>query len=383
VSGRDPIDADVAEHGAPWTAREIRQQPQAWREVEAIATPSERIRRLLSRRDLRILLTGAGSSAYIGDCLAPAILARTGLRAEAVPTTDLVSGPRRCFQRDVPTLVVSFARSGNSPESVAALRLADAFVEDCHHLVLTCNAEGELARTAAAMPNAEVLLMPPQTHDRSFAMTSSFTSMLLAAARIFDVIPATPAGAEPAHVQGAIHLLAHGLGPVLDLAGGGFERVIYVGSNELKGLAREGALKLLELTDGQVPAAFESSLGLRHGPKTLVNGRTLVVLLVSNDPSTRPYDLDLLRELRAEGEAGRVVALFGGPAWPGRHAHDIQVDGLAGANDLQAALAYAVFVQMLAMHSAVRRGFTPDNPSVSGTVHRVVRGVTIHPAPRG
>lgn len=66
---------------------------------------------------------------------------------------------------------------------------------------------------------------------------------------------------------------------------------------------------LPNLTDGRVVSIGESPLGFRHGPKTIVNGSTLVVTLLSNDAYTRQYDLDLLRELRSDGVAGRVVAL--------------------------------------------------------------------------
>ena len=110
--------------------------------------------------ELRIVLTGAGTSAFIGECLAPALIRRTGLRVEAVPTTDLVGSPDAGLSLAVPTLLVSFARSGNSPESVAALRLAELVVPECHHLIFTCNRDGralparrvdaERARRAAA-----------------------------------------------------------------------------------------------------------------------------------------------------------------------------------------------------------------------------------------
>src|SRR5271156_1440390 len=110
--------------GALWTAREIAQQPASWlRTQDVIGGHTTSIGRflapLLARTDLRIILTGAGSSAFIGECLAPLLLSRLGRRVEAIATTDLLSGPTQYLQRDVPTLLVSFGRSGSSPESVA------------------------------------------------------------------------------------------------------------------------------------------------------------------------------------------------------------------------------------------------------------------------
>ncbi|MEP6502532.1 MAG: SIS domain-containing protein [Betaproteobacteria bacterium] len=379
------FDIDLAEwtaRGGQWTAREISQQPRVWGLAGELLAGDGGIalalRRLLERRELRIVLTGAGTSAFIGECLAPALTQHLGRRVDAVSTTDLVAGPQRWLQRDVPTLLVSFARSGSSPESVAAVTLADQFVEQCHHLVLTCNEAGELCAQGRAHPRGLVLVLPEESHDRGFAMTSSFTSLLLTAASLFGVLDAAPAAI--AHLGAAARdALARGLPLARDLVAQKFERVIYLGSNEFKGLAREGALKLLELTDGAIVANFDSPLGFRHGPKTIVNARTLVVLFVSNDPYTRQYDLDLLHELRADGHAGRVLALSGREDGLDVEAGDLVVAGMARASDLECALPLAAFFQLFALLQSMAHGLTPDNPSVSGTVTRVVHGVTIYP----
>ncbi|HYQ83437.1 MAG TPA: tagatose-6-phosphate ketose isomerase, partial [Rubrobacter sp.] len=131
------------------TAREIAQQPAVWREVnDLLASRREDIDAflgpLLERPDLRVVLTGAGTSAFAGEILAPALSRRTGRRVDAVATTDIVSNPEECIADDRPTLLVSFARSGNSPESVAATEFADRFLSESHHLVLTCDRSGRL-----------------------------------------------------------------------------------------------------------------------------------------------------------------------------------------------------------------------------------------------
>jgi tagatose-6-phosphate ketose/aldose isomerase len=243
-----------------------------------------------------------------------------------------------------------------------------------HHLVITCNADGDLYRMAQGRANACVLLLPDATHDRGFAMTNSFTGMLLAAALAFNVIAP---GAVAAVSAAASVLVDTALPQLQALVGRRFRRVVYLGSNALLGLAREAALKLLELTDGQTVALFDSPLGFRHGPKTVVDADTLVVVLLSNDDHARRYDLDLLRELRNDGRAGSVLALSG-RADP---AADVVLDGLAGAGDIALALPYILFCQMYALRQSLALGLRPDTPSVSGTVNRVVRGVTIYPFP--
>jgi tagatose-6-phosphate ketose/aldose isomerase len=373
--------------GGSWTAREIAHQPAVWKEIEGVMTREAGALRafldpLLVRRDLRIVLTGAGTSAFVGECLAPAQKRRTQLRVDAVATTDLVGSPDYALERGVPTLLVSFARSGNSPESVAALTLAEQGVADCHHLIVTCNAEGDLYRQGQRLRKAHVVLLPEETNDRGFAMTSSFTGMMLAAALAFDLLPQD----RPAALAGwAAHVLDAGLPLIARLARSGFERVVYLGGDAFKGLAREAALKLLELSDGKVVALAETPLGFRHGPKTIVNGRTLVVMFLANDPYARRYEMDVLRELRADGVAGRVVALHAGAVQAGAMHTDavladaVTVPDATGASDLALCFPYAVFAQAFAFLQSLTLGLRPDTPNARGVVNRVVQGVSIYP----
>ena len=385
------LDSDhLRRRGGAHTSREILQQPATWCAVhELVASQRARLdaflEPLLALPHLRIVLTGAGSSAFIGQCLAPVLLRHLadtpGVRVEAVATTDIVSSPEQCLQTGVPTLLVSFARSGNSPESLAAVELADAMVGVCHHLIVTCAAEGALNRRLGAgsgHARALVLLLPDATHDRAFAMTSSFTGMLLSAAWAFG-LPMLPPQALTQAVQA---LLAEQVPRLHALAALPLQRIVYLGSNALLGLAREAALKMLELTDGQWVAVADSTLGFRHGPKTIINASSLVVVIVSNDPHTRQYDLDLLRELRREGRAARVLALSCQPIEGDPSVDDdIDLHLPANAPDLALAPVALVFAQALALFASLRHGLTPDNPSASGTVTRVVSGVTIHPHP--
>lgn len=365
--------------GGGLTAREIAQQAGVWPQIDALVAGQRGaidafLAPLLARPELRIVMAGAGTSAFIGECLAPGLL-RQGRRAEAVPTTDLVSGPGSYFQRAAPTLVVSFGRSGSSPESVAAVALADQLVDEVYHLVITCNEAGQLYRMTQDRANALAILLPDATHDRGFAMTTSFTSMLLAAALAFRVLEP---GVTAQLAQAAEQVGARALPLLTVLVERDFKRVVYLGSNELRGLAREASLKLLELTDGQVVALHDSPLGFRHGPKTIVDSQTLVVVLLSNDPQTRRYDLDLLRELRSDGRAGRVLALSG-QLDAVTVGDGFVFDGAGDTLDLALALPYIVFCQSFAFLRSLSMGVRPDTPSMSGTVNRVVQGVTVYP----
>ena len=214
-------------------------------------------------------------------------------------------------------------------------------------------------------------MLPDRTNDRAFAMTSSFTTMLLVAARLFDVIAEAPAAA-------GVDAIRRGAAVARTLVDEGFDRIVYLGGNGLRGLAREASLKMLELTDGQVVATHETPLGFRHGPKTIVNDATLVVMFISNDPLVRAYDLDLLRELRADGRARRVFAI-GGQARDAEAGVDLVIANLETADEFGTIAPFVVIAQLLALRRSASLALTPDQPCRSGTVNRVVRGVVIHP----
>ena len=368
--------ASQAAGDTSWTRREILQQPDTLRASQAMLREHQSaieafLRPLLGRADLRVILTGAGTSAFIGESLAPWLSAVLDRPVEAIATTDIVSAPALHLRADVPTLLVSFGRSGSSPESIAAVDLADTLVSSTHHLVITCNAEGELARRAGG--STHVVVLPEATHDRAFAMTSSFTAMTFAALSIFTGIAA---------MDGRIDKIARAVTDAITaadarmaaLAGRCFDRVVYLGSGVFKGLAREAALKLMELSDGAIVTAFDTPLGFRHGPKTILNDRTLAMVFVSNDPLTRRYDLDIIEELRRDGRSGAVLAISAQPI----ECEAIMVSHLDRAADADLLFPFIVPAQLFGLHNSLRLGITPDTPNASGTVNRVVQGVRIH-----
>jgi len=375
-------DAGLARANALHTAREIEQQPDSWERTLALMSGRRTavqgfLAPLLARPGLQIILTGAGSSAFIGQCLAPTLSVVLGRRVLAIATTDLLTDPRAHLLPNVPTLLVSFGRSGGSPESLAVVELAERLLSDCSQLIFTCNEQGDLFQRCRDRRGSLALLMPAETHDQSFAMTSSFTAMMLAAWLALG--GATPGPQTVARISASAREVLSRHGATLRaLASRDFARVVYLGSNCLQAIARESALKLLELTDGKVVAVHESPLGFRHGPKTIVDSGSLLVLFLSNDPYTRQYDLDLLRELRAEGRAGAVLAISARPGDNAAPGESLNLKGLEGAADFELAFPYVVCGQLYAFYRALTLGGTPDQPSPSGTVSRVVRGVTIH-----
>lgn len=380
--------AELTKLGAEITTREIKQQPELWREAwtnyERQQPEIEAFLKKVTESvtgPVRVIFTGAGTSAYVGDTITP-YLNRQGDRHqfyfEALPTTSLVSSPADYFEPDTPTLLVSFARSGNSPESVKTVELAEQLVHQLYQLTITCAPEGHLAKRAEGEDNNLVLLQPARSNDQGFAMTGSFSCMTLTALLVFD----TASHADKA--QWIDDIVAMGDDVIAredtlqSYIADDFDRITYLGSGSLGGLTREAQLKILELTAGQVATVFDTSMGFRHGPKSFVNDKTLVFDFISNDAYTRDYDIDVLAEIDGDHIAQRVVAI-GQDA--GRHfAGD---NFLFNRNDVSLPEAYlalpdVMVAQTLALLTSVKIGNKPDTPSPTGTVNRVVKGVILH-----
>ncbi len=355
---------------AYWTAYEIAQQPHVWKKLEKyISEKRETIDEWLSEPfsdpHCRIILTGAGTSAYIGESIAPYLSKKLSKPVEAISTTNIVAAPDEYLFKDRTTLVISYARSGNSPESVATCKLCDQLIKNVFHLIITCNKDGELATKDDNRDNRYVLLMPEETNDKSFAMTSSFTSMLLSTACIFklekNIYPKSMSLSEKIlspDLLKKINTLSHQQ----------FNRVVFLGKGGLSGIAREAALKMLELNNGDIDCYFESPLGFRHGPKLIINNNTLVVVLKSSAKYSQQYDNDLIDEILADKQTDHIVDLM-----------EFLECAETDIDDLWLTLPYILFCQILAFNKSLSLSHTPDNPCPTGEANRVVQGVKIYP----
>ena len=371
---------DAAQRAAGYadTLREILQQPDTWR-ATAGRLREEAARRLLAQAlaatDGPLVLTGSGSSMYIGECLAPLLQAGLGRETRAIAGGTLLTHWRGVLPPQ-PGLLVSLARSGDSPESCGAVDRLLASAPAWRHLVITCNAAGALATRYRDEPRVDALVLDERTNDRSLVMTSSFTNLLLAGAALAgDPAYADAADAAASAVQGTVERQADALAA---LARSGFDSAVYLGSGAAWGVAREGALKMLEMTGGEVVTMAETFLGLRHGPMSVVRESTLIVALLSSDPAVREYECDLLRELTRKGLG--MTRLLVGEALPRDVAGpaDLLVDlPRSGRGELPALLAQAVAAQWLAFFACLQRGGKPDTPS-QGVLTRVVGEFALH-----
>lgn len=369
-------ESKLEEKDFKYTCTEILNQADTWLEVYNLYEKRKNdIENFLKKvgKDCKVIFTGAGTSEYVGNIALDYLKTHGEFEFESVATTDLVSAPYLHFEKNQKTLLVSFARSGNSPESLAAVKLGKQIVDDFYNLPITCAKEGKLAQALKDDENSYVFLEPEITNDKGFAMTNSFSSMLLATLLIFD----TKTKNKKEIVEKISKLgkeIYNNLEEIENLVNFDFNRVVYLGSGPLGKLTKEARLKILELTAGEVATIWESSMGFRHGPKSFVDENTLVISFVSSNPYTRLYDLDILDEIANDKIAKKIIGISNSKL-DRDYELIFEEDGL---DDVYLCPAYIIIGQIIALVTSLRVGNTPDNPSRTHTVNRVVKGVTIH-----
>ncbi len=373
----------LVQKGALFTAREISGQPELWKILsENFCNVSNDIEIFLKSAYSQvnnIILTGAGTSAFIGLSLQGPFFRNTEIITRAVATTDIVSHPQDFFDEHQIPLVISFARSGNSPESCAAIELADKFSKKCFHLIITCDKNGALANCTSPNPNY-VFVLPEEANDKSLAMTGSYSGMLLTGLMMAYI-------RYKRKIQDQVTLLRQAAENIFttyssllqEIASKDFNRAFFIGSGGLLGTATEAALKLQELTDGKIVCKTDSYMGLRHGPKAVIDENTLVVYFLSNDNYVKKYEKDLIQAMDQGNHTRFQLAV--GEQFEKISNVDEQINfGTDIQNIAEDFLPVCAIIvgQLLGFYKSLQLGLKPDTPSVNGSISRVVQGVKIY-----
>ena len=380
---RELLESTAAIH----TAKEIEQQPELWIEIfDDFKEKYNDFKRFISSDggDInKIILTGAGTSAFIGHSLSGKFYRTFGIETLSVPTTDLVTQPLDFINKQDKVLLVSFARSGNSPESVAATELCDQINSKCIHVIITCDTQGVLYNFETKSPKF-IILLPEAANDQSLAMTSSYTGMLLAGVLVANYQNIDILGAQvKALASCGSKIISRYNETLKEISNKSFDRAVFLGSGPFHGTAQEAHLKMLELTGGQVVGTMDSYLGFRHGPKAIVNENTLMVYFLSNNPYVNQYEIDLIKSIREDSNHLWSIAVSPRPLETGIDI-DTEIVFIEGNSILEEllAVAYILPIQLLSFHKSLSYGLGPDKPSVNGVIHRVVQGVKIY-SPNG
>ena len=381
----------MKETSSTFTLTEIYQQPATWEKTcKQISEHKDEIRKfidqVITQDDYDVILTGAGTSEFVGNALFPHLTGLLNYKAKSYGTTDIVATPEAYLSRTKPTLLISFGRSGNSPESVGAVDAAEAVCDNVYHLFVTCNKNGALSKRAAETENCYAINLTDETHDQSFAMTSSFSNMYLATYLCFHLDELDDVIAKVKKIAAAGQdFLDNSYGIAQKIVDEyNFGRIVYLGSNTLKGTSQESALKMLELTAGRVVTMYDTPMGFRHGPKSIVDDETLTVVYLSDDAYTRQYEVDLIKEMSGQRKGNKIVAVMSAKDDEVASLVDYAVVyGIEGASEnVLLGLDYILFAQTLAVLKSLSMDITPDNPCPTGEVNRVVKGVILYPYTR-
>jgi len=377
-------EAEQKQRGYFHTLKEICQQPWTWMRT---------CERMISLRDpllahvsgiRSLVFTGSGSSEYAGDCVRLPLQNELSMSVESISGGNLLIHGAKALPKDRPGLLVSLARSGNSPESTGAVRILLETEPAYRHLIMTCNEAGSLATTWRSSKDVLVAALPPETNDESLVMTSSFTNLVLAA-RFLGLLHRPEAYQRLCSRQSQIcrELISTYFDALSRIAAMEFRRAVFLGGGTRYSAAREASLKMLEMTSGRVTTLSESFLGVRHGPMSFVHEDTLVVCQLSSDPTVRAYELDLLTELDRK-RLGLCKVIIGdevpqSTARPGDEM--IQCPGLSELGDDDGAMIFVVVAQLLAFFRCLEEGLHPDSPSEAGVISRVVESFPLHTLP--
>lgn len=369
------------------TATEIFQQPELWSNIYKLVVRNKQeilafMERATEKAD-QIILTGAGTSAFIGNSLASDFCRQWGIPAHAVSSTDMVTHPGNYFNNKERILLISFGRSGNSPESCAVVELAEKLAAGCDHLVITCDPEGSLVKKCK-VAKKHIVVLPEEANDKSLAMTSSYTGMMLAGLLISRIRTIQQ---EEMHVRSIISygttVLTNYLPGLMEVSKLDFKRAVFLGSGPLRGTATESHLKLQELTDGHIMCKADSYLGFRHGPKAVTDPSALIVYLFSNNPHVLQYERDLVKSMKKGQKAMFQIGVMESAEVENTINADLDLvirlsEKESRVDEEYLAICEVLPAQILGLLKSVGLGFHPDNPSKSGAISRVVEGVNIY-----
>lgn len=383
--------SEKAQRGLAHTPAEIAQQPTTWPSTFGLFQRRRNgIREFLSAAgifegDFRsrpvVILVGAGTSDYIGQSLAYLLRRMWQCEVTAIPSTDLLTHAEEMVLPGRRYLWISFSRSGDSPESVTVLERALEMRPDIRHLIVCCNANGRMLQESQGRAQMLGICLDDAVNDRGLAMTSSFTNMVIfgqCLAHVDDLGRYEEILAQL--TRGGQSFLPVAADRATDLAELRFSRACFIGSGPLRAVARESALKLLELTAGRTLTMSESVLGLRHGPMAALDKETLLVCFLSGNPRVQKFELDLLDEVGRKRlvQSRVVVAASAESQTSGAGEHWLSPLPPLGVTDDYRPAVDVMLGQLLGLFFSLRWNLCPDSPSPSGAISRVVQNVKIH-----
>ncbi|RKX93686.1 MAG: hypothetical protein DRP84_08090 [Spirochaetes bacterium] len=375
------------ELGIEFTADEIYGQVDLWeKNYNIFISKKEEIEKFLhdflKEYPNSIILTGAGTSEFIGYCVEGQIRSSFKIPINVFSTTKIVTSPEQTIIKDLNTLLISFARSGNSPESIGAVKIANEITSRIRHFGITCNEEGLLYKELSKNSNSFALALNPKTNDRGLAMTASFSNMVLMGILLSKINNFDYINDINALLKSGNNILGIAPNIIKDISSLKFNRAVFLGDSENFGTAIESHLKLQELTSGKVMCGYDTFPGLRHGPEAVIDDNTIVVAYLSLDTYTRKYEKDLLKELK-DKQIGKLILLVADKIEEDEkplcnYYIEFDPDNAIDMKPYYTPPVYIIVGQLLGLFKSLNLGLKPDNPSEDGVINRVVKGVKVY-----
>jgi glucosamine--fructose-6-phosphate aminotransferase (isomerizing) len=336
------------------TQNEILSQPHCWeecfKELEN-CKPLESVAEQVNP-DAVCLFIGCGSSYYVAQAAAASWTHITGMRARAVPASELLLFPDLVLMRGVEYQPVLISRSGNTSEVLQAAEYLER-QRNMRTLVISCTADQPLDALAS------FTLHLLSADEKSIVMTRSFTSMVLGLQYLAGRVAG---GKDFAQV---VEKLAMGAQRVLDLLDPrirefvhrhDFADYVFLAQGPLAGIASEGQLKVAEMSCSY--AQMFHTLEFRHGPKAIVGPETLVTFLLSE--SAAEAEREVLEEVKQLG--GTTLVITNRADAVARSCADLLVELSLDVPEYHRLIAYVLPLQLLGLYTGLKKGFDPDQP---------------------
>ncbi len=336
------------------TLSEVMSQPGCWQACFEEMRRSGQLDRLGRQvaPQAEWLFVGCGSSYYIGLAAAASWTRLTGMRARAVPASEVLLFPDLLLTGQAPCQPVLISRSGHTSEVVKAAEYLEG-ERDIRTLSISC-ATGQ---PLEAVCSETLYLLPAD--EKSTVMTRSFSSMLLGLQALGAALGGNGQFLEALfRLPSTTRNLLDTMRPRIEdfVRSNGLSDYVFLGQGPYFGIASESHLKVKEMSCSC--AECYHSLEFRHGPKAVVRPETLVTFFLSE--SAYEAERDILEEAKELGATTLVVANAAEERV--RSAADMLIELNLDVPEL-ARLAPSVFAgQLLGLYTGLGKGMDPDNP---------------------
>ncbi len=328
-----------------YTREEIFSQPEAWQgALEVLKQQSQKLRDYFREAACRqVIFTGCGSTYYLSLAAAPIFQELTGISARALPASEIWLSPHSSYTSTEATLLVAISRSGETTETVRACESFNA-LKGGKIVTLVCQADTQLSNLGAL----NILL--PSGVEKSIAQTRAFSTLYLGAISLGAIwADGNEALANLERLPSIARKIISEHWPKAQAYGKNLEldRVYFLGSGGRFGLACELNLKMKEMSLTHSEAFH--FLEFRHGPKAMVNQKTLIIGLLSGKSVI--HENAVLKDMKELG--AEIITI-------GENNADITFN--SGLEEVRRNVLYLPFGQMMAYERAIAKGLDPDRP---------------------